>query len=116
MIKLLPSVFLSLLLAGCSSIPHQRITVIDESGDPIRGAGLRAPYPILIRNMILPRDAPSANSTNSKGRLVVYDMKPGKHYMLRAPGYEDKEISFPEDNRQTYVLRREQKNGPNKAE
>ena len=115
MTKLFSSILLSLLLVGCSSIPHRRITVTDQSGDPVRGAGLRAPYPILFRNMILPRDAPSANSTDSRGRLVVYDMNPGQTYTLGAPGYKDREISFPEDNSQTYVLRREQKNGPNKA-
>ena len=106
MIKTLPWAFLVILLVGCSSIPHQRIRVTDESGEPIRGAGLQAPYPILLRNMILPRDAPSGNSTNSRGRLVIYDMNPGQTYLLSAPGFEDKEIQFPEDNRQTYVLRR----------
>ena len=104
MARFLPSACLSLLIVGCSSIPHQRITVTDEDGNPIRGAGLRAPYPILLRNMILPTDAPSANTTKSRGRLVVYDMTPGQTYRLGAPGYEEKEISFPEDNRQTYVL------------
>ena len=115
MIKLLLLTLLAITVAGCRSIPHRTIVVIDDHGNPIRGAGVRAPYPMLLRNMIFRRNAPSANSTNSRGRLALYDMTPGKPYLLGAPGHEDKEISFPENNRQTYILHRKQKDAPNRT-
>ena len=68
---------------------------------------------MLLRNMVFRRDSPSANSTDSRGRLALYDMTPGLPYLLGAGGYEDKEISFPENNRQTYILHRKQKHAPN---
>ena len=100
MIKLLLLTFLAITEAGCRSIPHRTIVVTDDNGNPIRGAGVRAPYPMLLRNMVFRRDSPSANST-------------GLPYLLGAGGYEDKEISFPENNRQTYILHRKQKHAPN---
>ena len=113
MIKSLLLIFLAITVAGCSSIPHRTIIVTDDHGNPIRGAVVRAPYPMLLRNMIFRRDAPSANSTDSRGRLALYDMTPRQPYLLGAGGYEDKEISFPENNRQTYILPRKQKHAPN---
>ena len=113
MIKLLLLTFLAITEAGCRSIPHRTIVVTDDNGNPIRGAGVRAPYPMLLRNMVFRRDSPSANSTDSRGRLALYDMTPGLPDLLGAGGYEDKEISFPENNRQTYILHRKQKHAPN---
>ena len=100
-----PSLLLFLLLmTGCVSIPHHSITVVDEHGHPIRGAGTGAPYPIIFR--VFPRDAPSGNSTDSRGRLDLYDTTPGQPYVLGAAGYADKSIPFPADDHQTYVLQR----------
>ena len=104
--KLIPMIYTAIVLTSCCSIPHRTITITDKSNRPIRGAGARAPYPILLRNILFTRDAPSANSTDSQGRYEIYDTTPGQHYVLTAVGYADKSISFPTDNRQTYVLQR----------
>ena len=98
------SLLLSLFAAGCVSIPHRCVTVVDAQGHPIRGACARAPYPIVFS--IFPRDAPSANSTDSHGHVTLYDTTPGEPYVLRAVGYTDKSIPFPSDDHQTYVLQR----------
>ena len=97
-----------LVLVGCAPFPHQTILVKDEEGRPIRGAGAQAPYPILLRNMLFPRDAPSSNSTDSRGRYEIYDASPGQQYILSAPGYEKKAIWFPQRDNETYVLRRKE--------
>ena len=98
------SILACLLAAGCVSIPHHRITVVDASGIPIRGAVAHAPYPLVFS--LIPRDAPSANSTDSHGHVSLYDTTPGQPYVLGAVGYADKSIPFPSDDHQTYVLQR----------
>jgi hypothetical protein len=95
-----------ILLVGCSPFPHHTITVVDESGRPIRGAGATAPYPIRLRDMLFSRDAPSSNSTDSRGRYEIYDTTPNEQYILGAPGYADKAICFPQRDNQTYMLER----------
>ena len=102
--KLFLSMFVMLFWTACVSIPYRGITVVDEHGKPIRGAFVDTPYPILFS--IFPRDAPSRNSTDARGHLDLYDTTPGQQYVLGAVGYLNKPITFPEDSRQIYVLKR----------
>jgi len=99
-------IFMAMLLTGCAPFPHRTIMVTDEEGRPIRGAGAKAPYPILWRNVFFSRDAPSSNSTDAHGRYEIYDTTPGQEYILTANGYADKAIEFPQRDNETYVLKR----------
>ena len=100
---------LFVLCAGCTSCYNQYlITVLDQNGRPIRGAGLEVPQQELFVKRARPHDAPSGGSTNSKGLVYVYHWngEPQPYYILDAEGYVPKVVAFPHDDKQVYVLKR----------
>ena len=93
---------LALLCIGCSSMPHRTIFITDTSGRPIPGAGV-GPYPILLRNFL---PGSTGNSTDSRGRIELYEITPGQNYTVNARGFSTRHISFPQHDNASYTLER----------
>jgi hypothetical protein len=91
----------ALLCIGCSSIPHRAIFIADTSGRPIPGADL-GPYPILLRNFL---PGSTGNSTDSHGRIELYDVNHGGDYTLSARGFSIRHITFPQNDNVCYTLK-----------
>ena len=102
-VKLALPILAALVFTGCSSLPHRTIIVTDERGQPLVGAAV-SPYPVSL----LPFGPGShGNQTDMKGRVSIYDVIPGGSYSLNAVGFHSRQISFPQRDDTTYVLRRD---------
>ena len=91
---------LSLMLQGCSTasgLIQRKITVVDEAGVPIAGAGT-FPQPFVY--------GPKQSGKN--GSLRVYGFSPISNFRINAPGYENGEFRFSQEDSYC-VLKRKMK-------
>jgi len=84
--KIIALLALATLFAGCINLPSRKITIKDESGNPVREA-FQHPQPISLIGH-------QAQRSSDKGRLKIYKTNQNGVIKLKSRGYQTVEIPF----------------------